>query len=108
MARNLRLTDCDETKETIATTGPAKLDLLHLHNNGAVGVWIHLYDIAAAASVTVGTTVPALSFRLQAGEAREWVGLSFDTGCILAAVTEFHGGATGAATDTVNGSVIVQ
>lgn len=104
---NLIITDADETKETLSTTGPTVVDLLHLDNAGAVDMWVHLYDRNAAGLVTVGTTPPALSFKLRAGETREWINLRFASGLILAAVAEFSGGATGPATNAVNGSAIL-
>lgn len=104
---NIRITDADETKETLSTTGPTVVELLHLDNAGATDVWVHLYDRSSAAVVAVGTTEPALSFKLRAGETREWINLRFATGLILACVAEFFGGATGPATNAVNGSAIL-
>ena len=105
-----RLTDLDEQKTLVSSNGPVTLDELHLYNAGSsLGVWVHIYDAAAAASVTVGTTVPAKSYFLLPTDKDTWVpNLRFENGIVIAAVREFHGAATGPATNDVNGSYTVR
>lgn len=66
--------------------------LLHLKRltvrNGATVSYIHLYDAAAAASVTPGTTTPDLTFGLAANQTINiWIDQQFYLGCVLAITT---------------------
>lgn len=95
--------DCDETEDDIKTSA-GKLFWIHVINLAATKRYIKFYDLAAA-SVSVGTTVPVLTFPIPtmadtngAGFTINFgdCGLQFTTAICVAATTGFADNDTGA------------
>jgi len=72
------------------------LEILNL--DAAVG-WLQVFDAASNASVTLGTTVPVLSFEVAASAQRhiDDIGYGYNLGLVFA-VTTTDGGSTAATT----------
>ena len=95
----------DETV-TLVRTGGTVLYGFHAANVNAADLFLQLFDVAAVANVTLGTTVPNQSFLIQKGAASARVassqlfdnGILFDQGLVYA-VTTAPGGSTGPDTD---------
>jgi hypothetical protein len=74
----------------LARKGPAFLQSYHLANLSAATRYVKLYDAAAAADVTVGTTVPVLIIPIGAAPAMavdSMLELHFKLGIVWAVVT---------------------
>lgn len=82
---------------TPPTTAPsAILGTLYCYNPNSSVAYIQIYDVASAAGVTVGTTVPTLSFGIPATSANglppAMIGIPFFNGIQAAATTTAKGG----------------
>lgn len=94
-----RTIDLDETEEQVAS-GPQRMFSFHAANLHATDArYVHFYD-ALIADVTVGTTVPKLTYAIPAGQQRTPDipgGVRFNTGIAAACTTGITGaGAPGA------------
>lgn len=89
---------------------PGELCWRHIQNLDAADAYIHFYDAAATASVTVGTTTPKLSFWLPASSGiddgpitanADGRGVEFALGIVVAATTTLGG-----LTNPTNGELV--
>ncbi len=92
-----RSLDLDETEEEVKATG-GNVYGYFIYNNSASTMYLKFYN-ATAASVTVGTTTPVMTFPIPAGSAAN-VGfpypVSFSTAITVAVVTGVADSSTGA------------
>jgi hypothetical protein len=89
----VRDADVDNTAQACKTTG-GRLYGYHVQNPNASDAWIQFYNLATTA-VTVGSTVPKLSFIVPANgavEAYMSAPFEFDTAITYAATTTAAGG----------------
>lgn len=87
-------TNLTDNSTTLVQTGSTLLGYLNVHNPDASAAHLQLFNAAAAADVTLGTTVPDLSLQIAAGGDREPVLISpilFELGLVIAASVEPQG-----------------
>jgi len=92
----------------LVKTGHRKLHSIHAFSINDEDVFLHFYNVAAASSVTVGTTVPDYTVIIPAGdtnlrgviaEAYGEAPLVFQKGIVIAVTEEDDGGLTAPDTD---------
>lgn len=105
-----RKTALKATAQLVKTAGTVVYGYYISNEDAGADTYLHFYDAATAAAVTVGTTVPDLTYRLPAGAVLEESpistlnseGITFALGLVLAATTT-EGGLTAPTTGlTVN------
>ena len=109
MALSVRDTSVDNTNQVVKV-GSGRVYWFKLTNGGVVDAWFHFYD-ALTANVTVGTTVPKLSFCVPAGASAtvtaqyeyDGIPIHFETGIIYAATTTPTGGTDPVVKPTLGG-----
>jgi hypothetical protein len=89
--------------KTLVKAGTVKLGGYHLLNTTAAVAYLQIFDAAAAADVTLGSTTPTLSLGLIASGGAVlapsgWKGIQFTKGIVVAGTTTVNGN-TGAAID---------
>jgi len=93
----------------LVRTGRTKLHSIHASNIDANDVFLHFYNVAAAVSVTVGTTVPDYTVLIPAGTATlrgaisdfyNEAPLAFPKGIVIAVTKEADAAATAPTTDS--------
>lgn len=90
-----RSIDLDETEEQVAS-GPNRMMSFQAINLSEDTLYVHFYD-ALIASVTVGTTVPKLTYPIAAGGGLSCSppgGVRFNTGIAAACTTTISGADT--------------
>ncbi len=86
----------------LVATGYVNLTGIDVSSKNNEDNWIHVYDAAAAADVTVGTTTPKQSWPVATSDDTHYVmtdiylddGLKFDLGLVFAVTKEADAGAT--------------
>lgn len=105
-----RKTDLTNTA-TLVKTGSVRLITMEFQNINTVDVFLQLYDAAAAADVSVGTTTPKQSYCIPASDGtnrslsvKDWGdrGLRFLAGLVIAATTTAAGGTAPATASVIN------
>jgi hypothetical protein len=97
---------------TLVSANPCDLHGWHIANLDSVDAWLHLYDAATTASVTVGTTTPKITLWVPAAAgidslsvssaASQVGGVGFATGLVIAATTTLAGSAAPTNGELVN------
>lgn len=97
----------------LVKTGSLRLESLEVQNKDANQVWCQLFNAAAAADVTVGTTTPVLSFIVPPGDGTNYSatakdfpkGLRFPKGLVMAVTTTATGNTASASNAIVNATI---
>jgi hypothetical protein len=88
-----------------------ELNWWHIVNQDSVDAWVHFYDSATAAAVTVGTTTPIVTLWIPASSGVDagspvvfdsGRGLEFSLGIVIAATTTLAGSAAPTNGELVN------
>lgn len=83
---------------TLVRGQPTSISSIMLHNEGAATRYIQMFDAAAVADVTLGTTAPSVSFVMTTDTNLSVTfehPLDFGTGLVIAATTTARGATTG-------------
>lgn len=105
-----RKTDLTNTA-ALVKTGFTRLTTMEFQNINTADVFLQLYNAAAAADVTVGTTTPNQSYRIPASDGttaslsvKDWGdrGLGFNKGLVIAATTTVGGGTAPTSNSVIN------
>jgi hypothetical protein len=90
-----RMSALSTTVTAVKSSAAGQLGMLHCSNGGASTAFVQVFDVATAGAVTLGTTVPDLSFEIPPGISSGYslplVGMQFSAGIQVAATTTATG-----------------
>ena len=97
MSYELIIKDSVAGTALLVKAGKIEVDIVHAVNTAAAASYLQLFDAAAAADVTVGTTLPRVVLKSAANDPAELLldGCVFQLGLVVASTTAALG-ATGA------------